>query len=511
MGNSDLRRTILNELDEHICGKEYIGVISRLAYMDIARDLDKHLTRDEWHLILGLWYKNINKQSSLCSEECFNKEYEYIHQKLEELHKSYLPNTSELVSGNYKNNPDFYKESVFYESDFGYDFQYISFLNCKYAEDADWLLTNMKIKLSKIPFLFTSIRRKLILKAMEMNKDKQITLLNSMFCINLSDLIDEDGDYEEILNVFSFDLNNAPNLQYECMEQISLSMEKPIVKLDSNTLYIPCSKLLAQSFYEVPFYWIFNDKRYYDISGSKHRGDSGVFITQHIFQRIFDDSELYMNINVYYGKNTLTDIDYLVLYDNTVIVLQVKSKRYTLNSRQGDLKSIEDDYKKSVSDALLQAIKCEKAILSKKCHYQCEKNNVDAKIFDNVTEVFKLCITLDPVPAKETLIRTLSDKQNPPIVMSVFELDMVVRLLMNADDFIKYLKSRTASCHKIVGDNEASFLSAFLLEQQDGNLFSKYNLVHVQPLDIIDDYMNKTLLAENIPDIFLQLESSFTT
>lgn len=159
-----------------------------------------------------------------------------------------------------------------------------------------------------------------------------------------------------------------------------------------------------------------------------------------------------------------------------------------------------------MSDALQQAIVCEEAIFSKKCHYQSEKNNIDFKIFDKVTEIIKLCVTLDPLPAKETLVRTLSDKQNPPIVMSVFELDMVVRLLKNADNFIKYLKSRTASCHKIIGDNEASFLSAFLLEQLDDNIFSKYNLVHVQPLDIIDYYMNKTLLKENIPDIFLDIE-----
>ena len=59
MEKSKLRRTILNQLDEHICGKEYIGVISRLAYMDIGQESDEHLTRDEWHLILGIWYKNI--------------------------------------------------------------------------------------------------------------------------------------------------------------------------------------------------------------------------------------------------------------------------------------------------------------------------------------------------------------------------------------------------------------------------------------------------------------------
>lgn len=508
MEKSELKRTILNELDEHICGKEYIGVISRLAYMDIVRDFNEHLTRDEWHLILGMWYKNINKHSTLCSEVCFDKEYEYIHQKLKELHKTYIPNSLKTFSSDLKKNPDFYKESVFYEGDFGYDFQYISFLNCKYGEDAEWLLTNKKIKISKIPLLFTTIRRNLILKAMEMNKNKQITMLNSMFCINLSDLIDEDSDYEKIINVFSFDLNNAPKLQYECMEQISLSMEKPIVKLDSKTLYIPCSKLLAHSFYEVPFYWMYKDKKsYYDLEGYKHRGNSGVNITNNILHQIFEDSKLYMNIDIYYGKNKKTDIDYLVLYNNTAVVIQVKSKRYTLNSRQGDLNSIEDDYRKSVSDALQQAIVCEEAIFSKKCHYQSEKDNIDSNIFDNVTEVFKLCVTLDPLPAKETLVRTLSDKQNPPIVMSVFELDMVVRLLKNADNFIKYIKSRTASCHKIIGDNEASFLSAFLLEQRDGNVFSKYNLVHMQPLDIIDDYMNKTLLKENIPDLFLDIEN----
>lgn len=501
MNKSELREIILRELDEHIRGKEYIGVISRLSYMDISQNTDKHLTRDEWHLILGIWYKNINKHSSVSSEEEKDNEFDFIHQALHELHLTYLPNSPELFSGKYKELPEFYKESVFYEGDLGYDFQYVSFLQCKYGEDEDWLIKKKNIKLSKMPLLFTSIRRKLILKALEMNKKKQMILMNEFICISITELIEEDSDYKEIINAFSFDLNDVQKTHYKCMEQISISMEKPMVKIDDNTLYIPCSRLLAQAFYEIPFYWIAEDKSYFALEGYKHRGDSGVNITDNILHKIFEDKELYMNIDIYNGKNRKTDFDNLVLHNNTAVVLQVKSKRYSLSSRQGDLNSIEEDYRKSVLDATRQAIDCEEAIVSNKCHYKCRGTEIDAELFCGVTEVLKLCVTLDPFPAKETINKTFSDKENPPIVMSVFELDIVVRVLGSSDKFIQYLRFRSNLKNKIVGDNENSYLTAYLLRKMVNNYLSIYDWMHIRPSTEIDKYMNETLMKEFIPDI----------
>ena len=502
MEKSKLRTKVLNELNEHIRGKEYIGVISRLSYMENVKNSNAHLTRDEWHLLLGIWYKNMGISTPKLSEEEINCEYELIHSKLQELHKTYLPDTSEIVSRNYKKCPDFYKESVFYEGDMGYDFKYVSFLKYKYGEDADWLLKNKKIKLSKMSLLFTSIRKKLILNALELTRTQHIDKLNDFLCINIPDLIEEDGDYEGIINTFSFDVNDTSGTSYNSMEQISLSMEKPIIKLNFNTLYIPCSRLLAQSFYEIPFYWISNDKEYYGLEAYKHRGDAGINIVDIILHRIFHDNKLYKNIDIYCGKNLKTDIDYLVLHNNTAIVLQVKSKRYSLGSRQGNLNSIEEDYRKSILDAMRQAIDCEEAIFSKKCYYRYKNADFDADLFGNVTEVLKLCVTLDPFPAKETINKSFSNKDNQPIAMSVFELDIAVRVLRSSDKFIQYLRFRSGLKNKIVGDNENSYLTAYLLRNNVNEYLSKYDWIYIKPSEEIDKYMNETLMKEFMPDIF---------
>ena len=98
------------------------------------------------------------------------------------------------------------------------------------------------------------------------------------------------------------------------------------------------------------------------------------------------------------------------------------------------------------------------------------------------------------------MTRMFSEPQEEkPIVMSIFELDIVTHFL-NKNEFIKYLKFRMISNKKILGNNEADYLENYLFTPNLQKLLSIYNMIQAQSANHIDAIMNKKLLEKYIPD-----------
>ena len=90
-------------------------------------------------------------------------------------------------------------------------------------------------------------------------------------------------------------------------------------------------------------------------------------------------------------------------------------------------------------------------------------------------------------------------QEERPIVMSIFELDILTHFF-NKNDFIKYLTFRKNSNNQIIGNNEADYLENYLFTPNLQQWLSEYNMIQAQPADHIDAIMNKKLLVEYIPD-----------
>ena len=334
-------KTKLEELDLHIRGKNFIDVISYLSFDNVSTNPQyPKLTKDEWHLILGLWYKNYYLPSSIRSEKDAENEFHIINRLLEELHRTFLPSKAELLSGSYRRSPYFYQESWFYEGDFAYDFQLVRFAEYKYCNDRDWLLEKKGIDTQKILPFYSDIRRTIIAQANVFNKDKYSnTNLTNYLCIDIPKLVEKDNAYVGLINVFSYNPHKNEMVSFNRLDQISPSMEKPMIRISDEILYVPIHRLLAQSLYELPFYWISSDKNYYKELGEKHRGRAGEIITEKVLRGIFDEEEVFHNVEIFSGKKSVSEIDNLVIFNGTAVVIQVKSKRISLDSRCGNIES----------------------------------------------------------------------------------------------------------------------------------------------------------------------------
>lgn len=492
-------RIKLDELDKHIRGKYFIDVISCLSFDNVSKNPQyQRLTKDEWHLILGLWYKNYSLPSSIRSEKDVEHEFHIINRLLEELHLAFLPSKEELLSGSFRRSPSFYQESLLYEGDYAYDFQYVRFAEYKYQDDRGWLLERKDIDTQKILSFYLDIRRTIIAQTNCFKKDKLSNIgLTNYLCINIPKLVDNDKAYIGLINAFSYNPPKNEKVSYNRLDQISPSMERPMLRINDEILYVPVHRLLAQSLYELPFFWISSDREYFKRQGKIHRGSAGEIITEKILCGIFNDEEVFHNIEILSGKNNVSEIDNLVIYEGTAIIIQVKSKRITLDSRQGNIKRIEDDYQKAIKEAFSQAKKCENAIVSRQCTFKPSKLT---DLIKTINDIICICITLDPIPGKDNMTRMFSELQEErPIVMSVFELDIITHFL-NKMEFIKYLKFRINSNNQIIGNNEADYLENYLFTPNLPQLLSEYNMIQAQPANHIDTIMNKKLLEKYIPD-----------
>ena len=128
---------------------------------------------------------------------------------------------------------------------------------------------------------------------------------------------------------------------------------------------------------ETLFYWLQDSLSFGKKLGSI-RGDIAEKLVLEIVQRRFLKN-VYAHIPITKTKssNMITDIDVFFSYKNAGIVFQVKSKRLTELSKQGDAASIENDTEKAIIDAHEQGLKCVECMLNSTEYYSLRKHGLD--------------------------------------------------------------------------------------------------------------------------------------
>ena len=115
---------------------------------------------------------------------------------------------------------------------------------------------------------------------------------------------------------------------------------------------------ISEAFYEVPFYWMYDDESYIS-EALHHRGDFAESFAAERLSRVFGPDRVFQNVEIRRGKaETLGEIDVLVVFGDRVIVLQAKSKRLTLDARKGNDRALRGDFKRAIQDAVDQSLSC---------------------------------------------------------------------------------------------------------------------------------------------------------
>ena len=423
---------------------------------------------------------------------------------------------------------DMFIEAIFYAGDGIYDFQYLEFLEKKYKYDQDWLRTNanfdfakatqitvavkkiLQTKIKKVHFIGLRENKPQILK--DLKKDKSISKIEyEKFITSLefyqfhqlfeteahvaegldAKAISESGwqsfyngllnlftvrpsDFEQGLNVNAFLSRFAistdedkRNHQFQGIGDFNILSASPIIPLDSDRFFIPIPFSLFEAVYESPYYWMVEDKSYRD-NLAVNRGNGGEEMVYELLKKVLGAKRVFKSVKIESKKgHDDTDIDVLCILGSKAICVQVKSKKLTQLSRKGNSQQLKKDFTAAVQDAYAQGLLCRKRVIEKNAVFRDENGN-KISIVDNIDDAYILIVTTENYPSLTHQSRTLLEKDDNephPLVLTVFDLDLLLFYLTSPYDFFYYIRQRISLMGYFIAEEEMHFLGYHLLHK----------------------------------------------
>jgi len=424
---------------------------------------------------------------------------------------------------------DMLTEPIFYSGTGAYDFQYLDFLERKYKYDKKWLSEKKNFDIEKtkniaiqikntlqekskkvrlygikerLPQIIEDIKKKNpnedwekcvkeILPMMELHQyvelffkyptdKKNLSIdeiredewksfykgLIELFVIRKTDF-DSDVNIESFLNNFSISIKKGINSQFRTIGNYNLINSHPIIKLDEEKYFVPIPFLLFEAIYESPFYWMIKNKEYEDQAG-KNRGRVGEEIVYKFLLKVFGENKTFKSVKITTkkGKDD-TDIDVLCVLGSKALCVQVKSKKLTTLSRTGNDEQLQKDFQGAVQDAYEQGLVSRHKILKKNAKF-IDENGDEIKLSEEIDEVYIMGITTENYPSLAHQVHVMLNKKDNdpfPIVLTIFDLDLLTFYLNDPYDFLYYIRQRTLLMDYFKADEEMTFLG-YHLEQK---------------------------------------------
>ena len=367
------------------------------------------------------------------------------------------------------------RESIFYNGEAAYIFQYRELSIPKYKQDNDWLETTQGFSIEDAQAVvraIQSIQNRRFPEALRslMDAHPQERTILSAFKVSTSEIEEVAGLPPErvtkILQVFSLVPGPDTNADFRELSDFNAVCARPLIEIAQDRYLVLQQYSLAEALYESPFYWMLSDLAYAD-QASAHRGAfAEQFATQRL-KTVFGEERVWSNVSLLDSNGQpLGEIDCLVLFADRAIVVQGKSKRLTLDARRGNDKSIRDDFRRSVQDAYDQGLSCARLLQTHPCNL-VGPSGEPLQSPASLSEVYIVCLVTDHYPAlsfqaRQFLQFETSGSIPPPFVMDVFFLDVMTEMLSTPLHLLAYMNRRTFYGDRVWADHELTVLSYHL-------------------------------------------------
>ena len=453
---------------------------------DEVTEIDWHLrpNNQELSLLLGLLVKHPLALHEIPAEDVFRQQETEAIELLDELHRwcSFPTVNNPGQSPGVRHDPahglvETYRawmlsgqgmvEPIFYGDPGAYIFQYLEMAAKRYAADEAWFQDKVGIGLSSILHIADAVH------GLSRDRLQKVDLCSSHEQVCRAVLSAMSFRPEEIPEIERNTLDNffsrfsfAPGTvsqEFDSMGAYNKVHSHPAVALGDGRYWVPLLPNLAESIYESPFYWMIQDEQYAD-TALRNRGDATEIITRDLLVPVFGRTRVHRGVVVRKGRTDITDLDVLAISGNKALIVQCKSQKLTLTARAGHGQKLRNDFMRAVQGAYGQALKGRHALLRGDCTLTDSAGNA-VHLPNDVDEVYILCITGDHYPAVITQARFLLNKgdEDPnPVMMSVFDLDVVSFYLRDRFDFLYYIRQRSTHAAYFVADNEKALLGFHL-------------------------------------------------
>ena len=358
-------------------------------------------------------------------------------------------------------------EPIFYGGEGAYDFQFLEMASLRYAADNQWISENVGTSLETFIGIAERLQSLMLQKLRRIEGSPPLQEMSkevlSVMSFGIEDLPSiNPRQFEDFIERFSFTPGKV-NKEFKGIADFNAVHSRPIVVVGEGRYCLPILPNLPKSIYESPYYWMLGDNQYTDV-GLSNRGDATESITQHLLIPIFGHGNVFKGVKVKTGKADITDIDVLAISGNKAVIAQCKSKKLTINARGGDAGRLRKDFVKAVQEAYDQALKGRIALVDQGYVLTDSTGNPIA-LPNKIDEVYILCVTGDYYPAVILQARGFLEKEDEdpyPVVLSVFDLDIVSHYLSDKYEFLYYLRQRSNHFIYFLADSEMAMLGFHL-------------------------------------------------
>jgi len=366
------------------------------------------------------------------------------------------------------------REPMFYAAESAYCSQYRDLAPLKYKADDQWMQSergftiDQAAKIGKAIMELERTRLEDRYNALIAEVPDSFTLLPG-FTFTSGELLErvdeEESTIANVLNAFSI-LDGERNDRFQALNDFNLVNAKPIILRQSGTYILFQAYSFYEALYESPFYWMLKDDLYRD-TALKHRGDFTEEFSAKCLARVFGEKCTHSNVIIEENAATTAgEIDNLILFGNRAIVVQVKSKRLTLEARKGNDGAIQKDFSASIVDSYHQALECATRLLRRDRRF-VDKNGKPIKL-PHLKKVYLLCLVSDHYPSLSFqvgrfLAPVISKEIPAPFVADVFTLDVMTEMLDSPLHLLSYVDRRTSYGDRIFAGHELTNLACHLI------------------------------------------------
>ena len=520
------RTEILTDIHKLIDTRGYIMVLAEILSRDFFVDTRNVASVNWWNrlhnneagFLLGLMLKHKEWDFSVPDKRTIERGILRTRRLLDELHQSlsHIDKMNNIMMQSIKKygspdkapeevkERDFEEifgskeaiiESTFYSDSGYYDIQCHELVSRLYAYDTDWLTDNVGLGFAAMHMIYEAINdltnamhyarsdknfQKLVVSG---GQDVSMRAIDEFaFPLNLivkaaqgQDKSISQDDVKKFLKLFSC----RPGEQLEDFTEPgdeNIYSYKPIIEIQDDVYFLPNKMLLASAIYKSPLYWMRQDAKYIN-EANKHIGNVTEDITGEYFTDIFGAENVYKDIDVYVGRNRVTDIDVMGVLGNTLVIAQNKSKKMTQAALSGDVDKIRNDFDKAVIEPYKQGIKVRDVLLGGMDYSLKDRSGKKIILPQGIENAYILCISNEPYPAVLDQMRVfLKDvDQLPPMQISLFDLDLMAMYLSDPYDFVFYIKQRLENHDMIIASNEIIPLAYHLMQglfmPENANMF----------------------------------------
>ena len=493
-----------NDIEAYICNKpdaiSFLDEVTNTDIIQVHARVDKYdaVSRKELAYLIGLLLKKESLANNLAPlSPSSKKDTNHLRKILKDLHSELFKNR-DIDLENYKYfTGESLVETTFYEESGFYNDQPLLLSNGLYKSSKKWIAKNKGFKLESLLCFYFVVCEILFKKREKYIKNGDRYSVDDIF-FTIDDVTNLKSEFlrkkaipsqEETTNIIN-SFSCKPGEQFGNFSRPgdeNILTYYPIIEIKDGIYWLPLPDMLAIAFYLSPLHWMREDKNYKDIA-NKNVGKDLEELCGDMLKRTFD--KVHTSVDIFKGKNRYTDIDGLAILDNTAIVVQAKNKRMMPKTLSGSIESLKRDFSIVAQQAYDQGEKSSFALLNQDDFSFKDSNNETIEI-PNISQVFILCISSSVYYAGAIQVYEYLQQKHPntklPIVLSIFDLDLLTRYITNPYEFVYYLNLRIEKYKKIVSNNEVTPLSTYLFTDYMHDTRSDYMLLMDGLISKLDD------------------------